>query len=405
MVTVRFRFLVVLGAVLIAMGEAAQAAARALPPALRQVLADYRIAADDVSLYAFDLGAHAPILAHNATTPRNPASTIKLLATLAALDELGPAYTWKTQAYVATTPRDGVLESDLYLKGYGDPYFVTESFWTLLRGLRQQGLQDIRGDLVLDTSHLEPPGLDPGGFDGRPWRAYNAAPSALLMNFQAIQFRLLPDPEAKALRIVADPHPANIVIENRLRAVPGPCRGGARAVRMDVIRSARDDRVRFSGRYPLDCGDSSVYRVISEAPRYVYGLFKRLWAEQGGRFEGALREGQVPDSAIPFHAVDSRPLADIVRAINKYSNNVMTRQLVLTLGAEREGAPGTSEKGLRVLHAWLHKRGLAFPELVLENGAGLSREERISAEHLGRLLITGYTSRRIPRRSAFGDGG
>jgi D-alanyl-D-alanine carboxypeptidase/D-alanyl-D-alanine-endopeptidase (penicillin-binding protein 4) len=97
-----------------------------------------------------------------------------------------------------------------------------------------------------------------------------------------------------------------------------------------------------------------------------------------------------------LHSATSPPLSEIIRVINKYSNNVMTRQLLLTLGAEKHGAPGTVEKGIAVIHEWLKQHDLTFAELVLENGSGLSRDERISARHLGEVLRTAWQSPYMP---------
>jgi D-alanyl-D-alanine carboxypeptidase/D-alanyl-D-alanine-endopeptidase (penicillin-binding protein 4) len=125
-------------------------------------------------------------------------------------------------------------------------------------------------------------------------------------------------------------------------------------------------------------------------------VFKTLWTELGGRFAGGVREAVVPDGALLLHSATSPPLSEIIRVVNKYSNNVMTRQLLLTLGAEKHGAPGTVEKGVAVIHEWLKARGLSFPELVFENGSGLSRAERISARHLGAVLLAAWRSPTMP---------
>jgi D-alanyl-D-alanine carboxypeptidase/D-alanyl-D-alanine-endopeptidase (penicillin-binding protein 4) len=116
----------------------------------------------------------------------------------------------------------------------------------------------------------------------------------------------------------------------------------------------------------------------------------------GGRFEGSVREGTVPAEAQPLHSAVSPPLAEIIRVVNKYSNNVMARQLLLTLGAEERGAPATVDKGIAVIHDWLGRNEFDFPELVIENGSGLSRDERITARHLGRLLLRSYESPYMP---------
>ena len=367
-----------------------------LPPEVGLVLKRYGLSERGLSVYVHEIGKPEPLLAVRADVPRNPASTMKLVTTLAVLETLGPAYTWKTEAYALKAPRDGVLDGDLYIKGYGDPYLVFEHFWRFLRALRKGGLDEIRGDLVIDQSFFAPQPGRSVDFDRRPLRAYNVQPRALLVNFQTVNFRFQPDAETRQLRIVADPQPAQLTIDNRVRLARGPCRGGARGLGMQVARRAEFQKIVFSGRYSPDCGEDQLYRVVAEGEQYIHGVFKTVWTEMGGRFEGRVREGAVPPEAQPLHTAVSPPLAEIIRVVNKYSNNVMARQLLLTLGAEKHGAPATVDKGIAAIHDWLKQNGLEFPELVIENGSGLSRDERITARHLGQLLLKGYASPYMP---------
>ena len=375
----------------------AQAApSETLPVEVAQVLKRHGLSVQGLSVYVHEVGQSEPVLTVSADAPRNPASTMKLLTTLVALEELGPAYTWKTEAYASAPVREGVLDGDLYIKGYGDPYLVIEHFWRFLRALRKGGLTEIRGDLVIDQGFFEPVPGQPTDFDHRPHRAYNVQPQALLVNFQAVNFRFLPQQRQQRVQIIADPQPAQFAIDNRVRLTSGPCGGGARGVGMQVADRAGFQKMVFSGRYSVHCGDDDFYRVVAESGSYIHGVFKTLWQEMGGRFAGGVREGVVPDGAMLLHSAISPPLSEIIRVVNKYSNNVMTRQLLLTLGAEKQGAPGTVEKGIAVIYEWLKQRDLEFAELVLENGSGLSREERISARHLGAVLLTAWQSPYMP---------
>lgn len=361
-----------------------------LPAPVAAALKRERLGTEGLSVYVHELGQNQPLLALAADAPRNPASTIKLLTTLVGLEELGPAYTWRTEAYAHGPVRDGRLEGDLYLKGYGDPYLVIEHFWRFLRALRHEGLETISGDLVLDQSHFAAELGDAADFDGQPTRAYNVLPRALLVNFQAVHIRLIP--QAEGLRVVADPP---VPVENRVRFSREPCKGG-RGWGMRVRETAGQARLVFDGHYQADCGERELFRVVAEGPAYVRGVFAALWAELGGKLQGGVREAVTPAAGRLLSTWHSPALAEVVRSINKYSNNVMTRQLLLTLGAERYGAPGTTDKGIQVVREWLERRGLRFPELVLDNGAGLSREERISARHLGEVLLAGYRGPYMP---------
>lgn len=366
-------------------------AATPLPAPVAAALKRHGLSPEGLSLYVQEIGRDEPLLAIGADVPRNPASSMKLLTTLVALEELGPAYTWRTEAYTRGRFAGERLAGDLYLKGYGDPYLVLENFWRFLRALRQQGLQSIDGDLVLDQSYFAAEDEDPADFDGRPNRAYNVLPRALLVNFQAVRLRFLPG--ANGLRVVADPP---VPLENRIRLASDGCRGWYQGWGMRMHGTKHGARLVFDGKYQADCGERELFRVVDDGPAYIHSAFSALWREQGGSLAGGVREEAVPPDAEPFYTWSSPPLADVIRSINKYSNNVMTRQLLLTLGAERHGAPGTTDKGARVVHAWLERQGLSFPELVLDNGAGLSRDARISARHLAQVLAAAYRSAYMP---------
>lgn len=367
-----------------------------LPAPVTAALRDNGFPTRGFSLYVHEIGKTDPVLAVAADVPRLPASTIKLLTTLVALEELGPAWRWKTEAYVTKPVQDGRLAGDLYIKGYGDPYLVIEHFWRFLRALRAEGLETIDGDLILDQGYFTTEAGDPADFDDQPLRAYNVLPSALLINFQAVKFSFIPDPAAGRVHILADPLPANAEVENRVALGMAPCRGWARELGMKVRQSADRARVIFSGRYHTDCGRQEMFRVISEPAPYTLGLFRSLWKELGGRFQGGAREGSVPADASLYYTAWSPPLGDVIRSVNKFSNNVMARQLLLTLGAEQAGAPGTTEKGIQAVRNWLKQKKLYFPELVLENGSGLSRTETITARHLAQVLLAGWRSPYMP---------
>lgn len=363
-----------------------------LPAPVVDELNRQRLDPSGLSIWIHPLDSDAPLLAHNADTPRNPASTIKLLTTYAGLELLGPQYSWRTEAYPVGNLRDGVLNGDLVLKGHGDPFLTPEAFWTLLRGLRDRGLRDIAGDLVLDRSFLAPPVIDPGAFDGEPHRAYNALPDALLINFQAIGFTLRP--ETDGVRIVANPAPVNLHIDNRLRLVSGGCR-------LDQLNLTIDGTgIGFAGPYANACGETVLHRVVLPPQQLLYGVFRDLWQDLGGTLRGGLREDQAPVGATPLYVRQSPTLGELIRGMNKYSNNVMTRMLLLSLGAEFDGPPGTEAKGSAIIERWLNQQGLAMPELVLDNGAGLSRATRISARSLGQLLRRAAASRFAPELQA-----
>jgi len=383
------RAVLICGALLL-VNNAAIAEQQPLPWEVSQVLQALNVSAQDVGVYVQALDSDQALITHNAVKSFNPASTIKLLTTWLALDSLGPAFTWPTRVYLDGELTHGVLRGDLIIHAQGDPYFTTERLWSLLRKLRLLGLQKIQGNLVIDNSYFTQTEDDPSAFDGEGLRVYNVLPDAALINFQALRLYFLPDLGAKQIRVVADPMPANLVIDNRLRAVPGPCGGFRNGVRLELEGSARDTLV-VSGNYGIECDRYSLSRSVLTGPTFAYGLVRTIWESLDGELTGSLqlKPGVLkewPEDAQPFLETTSPPLADVITYINKFSNNVMARHLFLTLAAERHEVPASVGLARASARELLVTRGFDFPNLYIDNGSGLSRDTRISAATLAAIL-------------------
>jgi serine-type D-Ala-D-Ala carboxypeptidase/endopeptidase (penicillin-binding protein 4) len=360
-------------------------AAAELPPPVLQALKSAGIPARSVGAVVQEVGAARPTVAHEAQDTMNPASVMKLVTTYGALELLGPAYRWKTEAYV-----DG---NDVVLKGYGDPKLNYESFWMLLRALRGRGLRDIRGDLVLDRSWFG--AVADGRIDDDSFRPYNVTPDALLVNFKSLRFSFVPT--ESAVRVFAEPALPGLEIVNSLKLAEGGCPEG-RAFRslLQADFQSKPPRASFTGSYPLTCGEKELNVALYEPQEYVAAMVKQLWGEMGGTWAGVVRQGSASPTARLLYVHESEPLAEIVRDINKFSNNVMARQLYLTLAAEMGGAPARPELALVAIRQLLTARGIKAPELVIENGSGLSRIERSSAGTIAAVLAAAWRSPVMP---------
>ena len=412
-----------------------------LPEPVKAALKRAHIPLSSVAVVVQEEYAAVPIISLNARQAMNPASTMKLLTTFAALETLGPAYRWKTEAYLNGKLENGVLQGDLVFKGYGDPKLTVEQFWMWVREIRQRGLREIRGDIVLDHSFFEPVRNDTAEFDHDPTRAYNVGTSALLLNFNALHLHLIPDgPTTIAL---LEPSLGGYTLSNHITtSAKQNCNGeDAYTARLE------GHSIVLEGSIPTACGETDNYFSLLPQDEYFFAVFSALWQELGGTLQGKLREGSAPANQIPFAKYLSPPLSEVIRDINKFSNNTMARQLFLTLGTTEtardashvsqsavgllpaaskdslddfssaqvlsETSPDAGQKdediaaaelstpvpvpadvplpanivhSSGVMQQWLKIQQLQFPELVLENGAGLSRKERISAVHLAELL-------------------
>ena len=363
-------------------------------PGVAQALVQAGVPLSAVGAYVQEIGDARPLIAHNAQAPMNPASVMKLVTTYAALDLLGPAYTWRTEAYASRPLAGEVLDGDLILKGYGDPKLNIEQFWLLLKSLRARGLREIRGNLVLDRSYFERIDIDPAKFDAEPLRPYNVGPDSLLVNFKAVRFSFIPDPERGIVQVVAEPRLPQVELVHSIKLGQGGCGNFRSGLKVDVQGSVRSAKVSFTGAIPASCGERSWYLGVLSHPDYVFGIFKSLWEELGGTLTGGWRDGAVPGGARLLTVAESPPLTEVVRDINKFSNNVMARHLFLTLSAEQLKLPGSPERSARVIGSWIANQGLEMPELVLENGSmhcvqDAAPELRAMPEALARVMPLG----------------
>jgi len=381
---------------LIVSGVAAAAGETArddIPLPVSAALHEARIPFSAVALVVAPLDSGPIGLAVNESTPMNPASTIKLLTTYAALNLLGPAYQWRTSVYASARPTGGRLDGDLIVRGSGDPSLVIERFWLLVHRLRGLGLRQIHGDLVLDKSAFDPRAGAGASLDGNDLRPYNVAPDALLVNFKTLSLEFVPDPPSGVARIIATPTLAGVRLPTGVALASGPCGDWRERLKADFSDPWAP---RFAGRYPLDCADQTWHISLLDHTQYVGAAFRALWEAAGGSWSGKVREGHTPPGAIELLVHESPPLSEVVRDINKFSNNVMARQVFLTLGAPDADQGASPERSAQAVSAWLAHAGLAMPGLVLENGCGLSRRERISADSLARLLRHAFTGPRMP---------
>ncbi|WP_363319323.1 D-alanyl-D-alanine carboxypeptidase/D-alanyl-D-alanine-endopeptidase, partial [Accumulibacter sp.] len=370
-------------------GGAPAAQTTDLPATVSEALQEAGIPARSLGIVVQPVDGGPALLSHNARQAMNPASVMKLVTTYASLELLGPAHTWRTEILTEAVPNNGRLDGNLYLRGSGDPKLALEQFWLLLRQLRARGLSEISGDLVLDRSAFALAAHDPGEFDNEPLRPYNAGPDALLVNLKSVRLTLQPDPARKAVKVIAETPAEGLRIVNRLTLGREAC-GDWREQIKPVISGLS---IELAGSFSAACGEKALHLAPWTADVQVESLFRALWRELGGSLGGRVREGRTPVTARPVAVQESPTLGEIVRDINKYSNNVMARQLFLSLDGER---PATAEGARRQIAGWLQGKGLTLPELVLDNGSGLSRSERISAQGLAQLLRAAWQSPVMP---------
>jgi D-alanyl-D-alanine carboxypeptidase/D-alanyl-D-alanine-endopeptidase (penicillin-binding protein 4) len=342
----------------------------------------------------------------------NPASTMKLITTLSGLDILGPQYRWRTNIYTDGVIRQGVLKGNLYLQGTGDPKLVPEELAKLMKALQGLGIQKIDGNLFFDRSAYAPSVMEHNTIDGESLRAYNVPPDPLLYAFRTLSFQLGKSRTADFIDISYSPAMSQLQIDNQMQLVNRPCDNWKSNIRFNLDPEAvgastgnpsKTDQfliAQFSGAFPSACKGVYYNVVALDANTFLTQGFAAAWEQAGGTWAQAPigKSASVPWGARNLLQFEGINLSDDVQDINKYSNNVMARQLLLTLALEKMGKPATTSNGELVIQAWLKQVGLDFPGMVIENGSGLSRNEAISAGQLNQLLLL---ARNLPVSEVF----
>ena len=373
----------------------AAAADTRMPDAVNAALARAKIPREAVSLLVMDVdGKTAPRLAWRTHTQMNPASVMKLVTTYAALDQLGSAYVWRTPVYFGGTLEDGALRGNLYIQGQGDPKLVLERLWLMLRRLQGMGVKVIVGDIVLDRSAFQLPAHDAATFDNEPWRPYNASPDALLVNYKAVAMSFAPDNAAGIARVQYDP--PMFGMQNQatvpLAATNSDCGDWRAKLQLDMSDA---QRIGFGGAYPASCGDKSWSVAPGQPDRFAAKAIEGMWRELGGKLTGSVRDGKVPAGLQPAFQLESPSLAEVVRDVNKYSNNIMAQHVFLTLGMQRTGV-ASFDASRQALAQWWQTRWGGAEQPAVDNGAGLSRNAYITANGLGNMLQSAWVSPVMP---------
>lgn len=388
-------FIIVICIVALLLGSGA-AAAQGIPSELQHAWRTTGLPDSALSLQVQEVGG-SPLITVNAFEPRNPASVMKMVTTWAGLLALGPEYTWRTTALTnpgAQIDSQGTLTGPLYIKAAGDPFFTVKDLWSMLRELRMRGIKNL-SEVVIDRSVFGVVAIDPGAFDGAFDRPYNASPDAMMVGLGAVRVLFHPDVQGKKWIPVIDPPVPGVRVSGQVGWRAGVCPGSPR-VTTQLSTTGSDVTIQVSGEAVGSCGAFSTYRLAQSQDRFFEGVFRMLWRELGGTVARGFRSGHVPSGAQAVVWHDSDSLANIIRRVNKQSNNVMARMLLLSVGLEMNGSGVTSHSAANAALALLRSESVDTQGWVIENGSGLSRTARLSANGLAGMLDSAWRSPLMP---------
>jgi len=381
---------------LLLLATSAACAQTILPENVSAILRSAGLAETSLSALVLPIQGGTPRLAVLEERAMAPASTMKLATTLVALEELGPTFRWRTELLSQGRLDAATLRGTLYLRGGGEPNLNWDGLRAMFRSLRAQGVTHLEADLVLDRSLFQPmrPDIGVPDFDESPKAYYNVIPDALVLNGNVIEFSLESNDQKTSVR--TQPPLAGVLIDANLSLKDMPCDAWDDDWDAPLVKSSSDDTatVVLRGAFPRNCKTKTRLSLL-DRNLYIERFLQAFWQELGGTWKGRVKDGLTPPHALLLVERNSDTLADLVKPINKASDNLMARTLYLTLGTQlpKEGRQeNTFLNANASMHNWFNKNGIATEGLVMENGSGLSRLERISARQLASLLQVGARS-------------
>ncbi|APV51668.1 D-alanyl-D-alanine carboxypeptidase/D-alanyl-D-alanine-endopeptidase [Betaproteobacteria bacterium GR16-43] len=388
--------------VLAAISVPAVAADAPLPQPVAAKAEAAGIPAGAITFVVQRLSDGAPWASRGADRSMQPASTLKLLTSMVALDTLGPAWRARSQLLATAEPKDGVLEGDVVLRGEGDMDLDAAAFERMLAALRASGVRDIRGDFVLDRGYFQPArtDVDVPPFDDTPEFRYNVIPDALLLDSNLMRLELSSDKEGMDARLATQLDRV-IVVSSSMALVDRTCEDWEDGWKLPVVSEGANGTllVTLQGDFPKSCSASTAINVIDRV-EFSERLFRELWARHGGRLAGKVRDGSAPANARVVAEHRSRPYSLLLHDINKRSDNPVTRMVFLSLGALNDSPAPTAERSASVVRGWMAAHGIDREGLVLENGSGLSRVERVTPAQLAGVLRVAAASPWAPEFQA-----
>jgi D-alanyl-D-alanine carboxypeptidase/D-alanyl-D-alanine-endopeptidase (penicillin-binding protein 4) len=373
-------------AVLIVLCSASPAQAALAAKQSIRALAAKILPASQIAVYAEPVKGGKPIVDINGDTPMQPASCVKMITAAAALSELGIDYRFRTEFLADTKPDDGSVDT-LYIHGNGDPFITPEAVWRMAQDLVDHGYRKIEGDIVIDDTFFD--GYDYPHKNNGGMRAWESPTGAVTTNFNVVEFVVTPAASGKLANVSVSPNSPYIRVVNKVKT--------GKRVKIGAARRIEEDHEIFiiTGEIGANSKPATLARSVSRPVEFAGSVFARMLKAHDVEFAGRVRKGKVPEDAYHLFDAPSRPLALVVRDMNKFSNNFIAEQIVKHLGGRRSGRPGSTEQGLVAIREWLDEIGIDRKKYNLENGSGLSAHTRFTAHQLVKILQAAATDASI----------
>ena len=325
--------------------------------------------------------AHFPLL---------PASNMKLLPSIVALELLGPEYRFESTLSVKNEPKNYYeINSPIIFYSNGNPSFVSEDLFSLIKTLSLRGVKRIKGDLIIDASYFNPAISYPAGNDNKS-NAYNALTTSTAINFNALEINIHPAYYINTpCNIEVYPPSPSIRIINRTKTVSFTTNNRISIKRTNTPKP--QDMFIAEGKMSLHSAHKTIYRYTEEPLEYLANAVIYFLRKANIQWTGRIKINK--DSKIqntfPLVTAKSKNLGEIIRDMNKYSTNFIANQLLRVVHAESISSPpkqGNAAGGVAILKDFLSQLKIPSSEYVIIDGSGLSYDNRLSAFSIVSIL-------------------
>ncbi|TMQ25953.1 MAG: D-alanyl-D-alanine carboxypeptidase/D-alanyl-D-alanine-endopeptidase [Deltaproteobacteria bacterium] len=354
-----------------------------------------RLAGARFGVSVIDLVSGAELVAHDADRGMSLASTAKLLTSAAALATLGGGFRWRTAVYGAEPDDKGAVAGELVVRGRGDPTLTAADLDALAGDVAARGVRSV-DRLAIDSSYFDDV-VDPPHFADQPGETagFRAPVASFGVARSAVTVTVVADPGGAA-SVTLDPVAGDYVkLVNK--GTTSVARGRTRLV---VDARPRPDHLEITVAGQIRWGEGSweVRKRVADPARFAGEVLRRALLARGVKVKARMiGRAAVPATAKLLAAHDSAPLSDVLRAMNKLSDNYLAESLLKTLGAETRTTPGpaTWADGRAALHAYLTSIGMPESGYRDDNGSGLFDATEVSARQVTTLLRAAYTDFRV----------
>ncbi len=354
--------------------------------ALSAALSAPTLAGAHVGALVVDARSGAVVFSQNAEGSFQPASTLKLIVGVAALDLLGADYSFETDALTDGTVQNGTLHGRLYLRGGGDPTLDENALDDAATTLRAQSIASVDGGLIADDSHFDAPVYPPGWVIDDLAQDYAAPVSGLSFDDNAVAISL--DPGATVgspVRIATTPSVPQTFLENDATT------GAPQSQDTTALDALNDGTTRVTGSYPLSAAPGELDAAIRAPALFTLDRFRQTLATHGIAAQGS-STGATPQSARVLWRHRSVPMRELLARMWLPSDNLLAESLLEELGTASQGANDARARGITRENAWMQTQGVDLHSLTIVDGSGLSQYDRATPLALVTLLRNAWNA-------------